>query len=101
MDAALAERGWATQAERDALEKGMTQKEIDDLEETYRKLTADQSKAIKTGRCPECGHVLGEKPDHVGRPFTNLFCAAPRPAGTTAHFLIGVDNDELREMRAS
>jgi hypothetical protein len=90
---------WA-QWKRDAL-KTMSQKEIDDLEVLYTGMAATQEKAIKTGKCPECGHALGEKPDHWGRPFTNIFCARPRPTGTTAHFLIGVDNDELREMRAS
>jgi hypothetical protein len=81
--------------------KTMSQQEIDELEVLYTSMAATQEKAIKTGKCPECGCALGEKPDFAGRPFTNIFCAAPRPAGTAPHFLIGVDNDELRELRAS
>jgi hypothetical protein len=96
---ALKAERWA-QWKRDAL-KTMSQKEIDDLEVLYKGMAATQEKAIKTGKCPECGHALGQKPDFAGRPFTNIFCDAPRPAAATAHFLIGVDNDELREMRAS
>jgi hypothetical protein len=96
---ALQAERWA-QWKRDAL-KTMTQKEIDDLEIEYEGMRAAQDKAIKTGKCPECGHALGEKPDFAGRPFTNVFCAAPRPQGTAAHFLIGVDNDELRELRGN
>ena len=79
----------------------MTQKEIDELEVTYKQLAATQNKAIKTSKCPKCGHVLGENPDPAGRSFTNIFCGAPRPAGTAPHFLVGVDDDELQELRAS
>lgn len=79
----------------------MTQKEIDDLEAMLAKDKARTDRAIKRNECPECGHALGEKPDFFGRPFTNVFCAAPKPEGHVAHFLVGIDNDELAAMRAS
>lgn len=84
-----------------SLAGGMSQQEIDDLE---RELLADRDRthaAIKRGRCPTCGAPLRQKPDHMGRPYTNLYCSAPRPEGTVAHFLVGVDDDELAAMRAS
>lgn len=91
---------WA-QWKRDAIAGGMTQEEIDKLETSLQRDKERIDGAIKRGQCPDCGAPLGEKPDFAGRDFTNVFCLAPKGPGECAHFLVGVDNDELREMRAS
>ena len=96
---AVRARRWA-EWKAAALAGGMTQKELDELEETLQKDAQRTTSAIKRGLCPECGAPLGEKPDLWERPFTNVFCSA-KLTGAVAHFLVGVDNDELREMRAS